>query len=265
MKRLALPFAVLLAAACGRHVPVGSSFEPPSGKRAVAVGVDKSQTQFLEPGDEVEVVLMVKTPNIDDTDETRSETLSSKAEVLSVKNDWAEGTGLISLALTPEEAQYLALAVDREDRLFLNKLSGERASLDRRRTAAEPELEKGHRGISVLVFPDQQEFLAPGDRVDLISARQDLRASSKSELTALTLAQDVLVLRASPPSGDEEWAAVQLMVDDEQAKRLTRAVAGDDHLTLGVRAAKDRETRPVSPAKMSRKLDASVDKSSPKT
>lgn len=262
--RLALLAVSLFLLAC-KPGGDGAAYEAPEGKRGVAVAVDKSQTQFLSPGDEVEVVLMVKTPNIDDTDETRSETLTSKAEVLRVKNDWADSTGLVSLALTPEEAQFLALAVDREDRIFLSKLSGDRASLSRKRTGGSAELEKGRRGLSVLVFPDQQEFLEPGDRVDLISARQSFKATDKSELTALTLAQDVLVLRGAPPSGDEEWAAVQLSVDDEQAKRLTRAVAGDDHLTIAVRGSKDHATRPVSPSKMSRKIDTKIDKSSPKT
>lgn len=263
------PIAFLLAAALAacRPAPFGSSFEPPAGKRAVAIAVDKSQSQFLEPGDAVEVAMMVSTPRLDDTTDTRSEILSPRAEVLRVKGDWAAGTGLVSLALTPEEAQYAALAVEREDRIFLNKLPADGARLVRRAAAGAPaELEKGHRGLALLVFPDQQELLAPGDRVDLISTRQSFKAAGKSELTALTLLQDILVLRASPPAGDEdEWSAVQVMVDDEQAKRLTRAVAGDDHLTLAVRARADRETRPVEPAKMSRKVGTQAERASPKT
>ncbi len=260
-------FLLILAACRPPAAPTTrEAYEAPAGKRAVAMAFDKSQIQFLSPGDAVEVLIMVDTPRADATTDTHSDVLAARAVVLRVKPDWSEGTGLASLALSPEEAQYAALAVEREDRLFLSKLDGEKERLKRKDLYAQPPgLEKNHRGLSVLIYPDQQEFLVPGDRVDVLSTRQGYKAGGKSELTAMTLLQDVLVLRAGPPEGNEEWAAVQLMVDAEQAKLLTRAVAGEDHLTLAARASGDRAKRAVAPSKMSRKLGTDAERSSPKT
>ncbi|UPT73620.1 MAG: RcpC/CpaB family pilus assembly protein [Elusimicrobiota bacterium] len=196
--------ALLLAAAlaaCGRAPSPGTlaAYEPPEGKRAFALVVDKSQSQFLTAGDSVEVVMIVETNRADATTETRSETLAARAEVLRVKNDWSSGTGLVALALSPEEAQLAALAVEREDKLFLNKApAGSWRPAPKAEPAAPPALEREMRGLAVLAYPDQQEFLAPGDRVDVISARHGYKAGGKSELTALTILQDVLVLRAGP-------------------------------------------------------------------
>lgn len=266
MKPTALLFAALLAAC--HHAPPPdplAAYEPPAGKRAFSLAVDKSQTQFLAAGDAVEVMIMVSTPRADATSETRSETLSARAEVLRVKNDWSEGTGLIALALTPEEAQYAALAVEREDRLFLNKIA---AGPEPLRLKVEPSfppaLEKNQKGLSVLAYPDQQEFLASGDRVDVIATRQGYKAGGKSELTAVTLMQNLSVLRAGPPEGNEEWSTVQLVVDADQAKTLARAVADEEHLSLAVRAPSDAATRAVEPSKMSRRIGIDAERASPK-
>lgn len=266
MKTRPILLAALLAA-CRPAAPADplAAYEPPAGKRAFSLALDKSQTQFLSPGDAVEVLIMVETPRADATSEIRSEYLASRAEVLRVKNDWSEGTGLVSLALTPEEAQYAALAVEREDRLFLNKLSAEPGRLKRKGTPAEPPvLEKDQRGLSVLSYPDQQEFIAFGDHVDVIVTRQGYKAGGKSELTAITLMQDVTVLRSSPPEGGEEWAAVQLRVSEEQAKSLARAVAGEDHLSFAARAPSDAATRAVEPAKMSRRIGFEAERGAPR-
>lgn len=263
MRKTAL--AALLALAACRPAPTSDpllTYEPPEGKRSFALVVDKSQTQFLAAGDSVEVVLIVETPRADATTETRSETLAARAEVLRVKNDWSAGTGLIALALTPEEAQTAALAVDREDKLYLHKASAGDWKPRRKAEPGEPPaLEKDQRGLAVLAYPDQQEFLSPGDRVDVIATRQGYKAGGKSELTALTILQDVLVLRAGPPEGDEEWAAVQLQVSTAQAQVLTRASADEEHLALPVRAPGDRSTRPVEPSKMSRKIGVEAERS----
>ncbi|MBI2385602.1 MAG: hypothetical protein HYV14_06275 [Elusimicrobia bacterium] len=262
--------AILLAAvlaACRPTPPsdAGASFLPPDGKRAFALAIDKSQTQFLAAGDAVEVLIMVETPRADATSDIRSEHLASRAEVLRVKNDWSEGTGLVALALSPEEAQVAALAVEREDRLFLNKLSAEPGGLKRKDPPVEPPiLGKDQRGLAVLVYPDQQEFIAFGDRLDVIVARQGYKAGGRSELTAVTVMQDLTVLRAAPPEGDEEWATVQLRVSPEQAKVLTRAVAGDDHLSFAVRAPFDAGTRAVEPSKMSRRIGIDAERASPR-
>jgi Flp pilus assembly protein CpaB len=261
--KTALLLAAAALAACGRAPSPGplAAYEPPEGKRAFALVIDKSQTQFLAAGDSVEVVMIVETPRADATTETRSETLSARAEVLRVKNDWSAGTGLVALALAPEEAQLAALAVEREDKLFLNKApAGAWTPAPKAEPAEPPALERDMRGLAVLAYPDQQEFLAPGDRVDVIAARHGYKAGGKSELTALTILQDVLVLRAGPPEGDEEWATVQLMVSTEQAKVLTRASAADEHLALPVRAAGDRATRPVEPSKMSRRIGVEAER-----
>ncbi len=258
---------VLLFAACRPAPPADplAAYEPPAGKRAFSLAIDKSQTQFLAPGDAVEVMIMVSTPRADATSEMRSEILAARAEVLRIKTDWSEGTGLVSLALTPEEAQYAALAVDREDKLFLTKLAAGPEPLKRKDFPSEPPaLEKEERGLSVLAYPDQQEFLAFGDRVDVIATRQGYKAHGKSELTAITLMQDVVVLRAGPPEGNEEWAAVQLRVSAEQAKILTRASANEDHLSFGVRAAGDAATRAVEPAKLSRRIGIDAERGSPR-
>jgi len=173
---------------------------------------------------------------------------------------------ILSRVAAPEEAQFAALAVDREDRLFLNKVP-EAAELEAPAPAAEDAaaLAAGHRGLAVLVYPDQQAFLTPGMRVDVVATRQGARASGKSELTALTLLQNVLVLGGAPPEGEEEWSTVQLMLTPEQTAGLTRAVSAEDHLTLTVRAAGDTATRPVEPAKMSRRFGTPAERASPKS
>lgn len=176
MKTRSLLLAALLAAC--RPAPSTdplAAYEPPAGKRAFSLAIDKSQTQFLAPGDSVEVLIMVETPRADATSDIRSEHLSSRAEVLRVKND-----------------------------------------------------------------------------------------GGRSELTALTVMQDLTVLRAAPPEGNEEWATVQLRVSPEQAKTLTRAVAGDDHLSFAVRAPSDAATRPIEPSKMSRRIGIDAERASPR-
>lgn len=264
------PALILLAAALAACRPApppdaGGAFHPPEGKRSFSLAIDRSQTQFLAPGDAVEIMIMVETARADATSDIRSEPLSPRAEVLRVKNGWSEGTGLVALALTSEEAQYAALAVEREDRLFLNKLSAGPAPLRRREpSAASPGLEKGRRGLTVLAYPDQQEFLASGDRVDVIVTRHGYKAGGKAELTAHTVMQDLTVLRAAPPEGGEEWGTVQLMVDAEQAKALARAVAAEDHLSFAVRAPSDSATRPVEPSKMSRRIGLEAERASPR-
>jgi Flp pilus assembly protein CpaB len=262
-----IPLALILAfAACRAAPPLDTlaAFEPPAGKRAFSLAIDKSQTQFLAPGEAVEVMIMVVTPRADATSETRSDILAPRAEVLRVKNDWSSGMGLVSLALSPEEAQYAALAADREDKLFLNKIaSGSDRLKLKGPPSAPPALEKEQRGLSVLAYPDQQEFLAVGDHVDVIATRQGYK-SGKSELTAITLLQDSTVLRAGPPEGGEEWATVQLLVDPEHAKILSRASSDEEHLSFAVRAASDRATRAVEPAKMSRRLGFDAERSSPR-
>ena len=264
------PALILLAAALAACRPApppdaGASFHPPDGKRAFSLAIDKSQTRFLAPGDAVEIMIMVETPRADATSDIRSEPLSARAEVLRVDNGWSEGTGLVALALAPEEAQYAALAVEREDRLFLNKLSAGPAPLRRKEpSAASPGLEKDQRALAVLAYPDQQEFLAFGDRVDVIVTRSGYKAGGKAELTALTVMQDLTVLRAAPPEGDEEWGTVQLRVNPEQAKALARAVAAEDHLSFAARAPGDSATRPVEPSKMSRRIGLEAERGSPR-
>jgi Flp pilus assembly protein CpaB len=264
----ALALAAALAA-CRAKPPEAAAepetaFAPPAGKRAFSLSIDKSQTRFLAPGDAAEVVILIETPRADGLNETRSEVLSPRAEVLRVRRDWSDDSGLVSLALTPEEAQYAALAADREDRLFLNKLP-DAAKLEAARAPAKPSLEAGRRGLATLVYADQQEFVAPGDRVDVIATRRSGSASGKSELAAITLIQDATVLGAGAPEGNEEWATVQLMLTPEQAKTLTRAVAAEDNLALAGRAPGDHATRPVEQAKMSRKFGTEAERASPKS
>jgi Flp pilus assembly protein CpaB len=240
------------------------SYAPPAGKRAFSLSIDKSQTRFLAPGDAAEVVILIETPRADGLNETRSEVLASRAEVLRVRRDWGEDSGLVSLALTPEEAQYAALAVDREDRLFLNKLP-DPAKLEPSPAPAKPSLEAGKRGLAALIYADQQAFIEPGERVDVIATRQNGKASGKSELNAVTLFQDVMILGAGAPEGSDEWATVQLMLTPEQAQALTRAVAAEDNLVLAGRAPGDHATRVVEPAKMSRKFGTDAERASPKS
>ena len=271
--KLPLAAAVLALAAalaaCRVKPPAAAAapeiaYAPPPGKRAFSLSIDKSQTRFIKPGDAAEIVILIETPRADGLSETRSEVLSPRAEVLRLRRDWSDDSGLVSLALTPEEAQFAALAVDREDRLFLNKLP-EAAKLEAARAPAEPTLKPGSRGLAALVYADQQEFVAPGDRVDVIATRRNGKASGKSELAAVTLFQDVTVLGAGAAEGNEEWSTVQLMLTPEQAKELTRAVAAEDNLVLAVRAPDDRAARPIEPAKMSRKFGSDAERASPKS
>ena len=270
MKKLIALFA--LAAALGacraksldRPGEAEAAFAPPSGKRAFSLSIDKSQTQFLSAGDAVEVVMLVETPRSDGTSESRSESLSARAEVLRMRRDWGESTGLIQLALTPEEAQYAALAADREDRLFLNKVA-DGSKLDPAPVPAKPTLTPGSRGLAVLVYPDQQEFVEPGDRIDVIATRRGGKAAGKAELTAVTLFQDATVLGVRAAEGNEEWSTVQLMLTPEQTQTMTRAIAAEDGIVLTVRSASDHGTRPVEPAKMSRKIGVDTAHPSPKS
>lgn len=265
---VALAFAAALCACRAKPLEPAAepeaSFAPPAGKRGVAVAIDKSQTRFLSPGDAAEVVILIQTPRADGMSETRSEVLAPRAEILRLNRDWNDDDGLVMLALTPEEAQYAALAADREDRLFLNKLP-DAAKLDAAATPAKPTLEAGRRGLAALVYADQQEFLAAGDRVDVIATRENGKASGKSELAAITLLQNVTVLGAGAPEGNDQWATVQLSLTPEQAKTLTGAVASEDNLVLAVRAPADAATRPVEPSKMSRKFGTDAERASPKS
>ncbi len=261
----------LAAALCGcraKAVPAAASndaaFAPPAGKRAFSLSIDKSQVQFLAPGDSAEVVIMVETPRSDGSSDARSEVLAARAEVLRADRGWGENSGLVQLALTPEEAQLAALAVDREDRLFLNK-TPEPAKLDALPSPAKPSLEEGKRGLAVLVYPDQQTFLEAGDRVDVVATRQGGKADGKSELTAATLFQDKLVLGVKEAEGNEEWSTVQLMLTPDEVRVMARAVAGEDGLFLTARAPADHATRPIEPARMSRRFGTAAERASPKS
>ncbi len=240
------------------------AFAPPPGRRAFALSIDKSQTRFLSPGDAVEIDVLVATPRADGTAVSRTETLAGRAEVLRVEDDWSDDDGLVQLALSPQEAQYAALAVQREDRIFLNKLA-ERPALTPLPDPPKAELAPGMRGFSALVEPDQEEFLDPGDRVDVIVAARGGKAGGKSESSAATLLQDALVLESEPAQGHEEWATVQLMLTPEQAAQLARALAAEDDLTLAARAPSDRAAMPVEPAKMSRKFGTAAERGSPRS
>jgi|GEM_PF-1816878 len=263
--------AALLASLCAcqtkpAEAPAAAevAFAPPAGRRGLTLAIDKSQTKFLSPGDAVELAVLVDTPRADGTRETRSEVLAPRAEVLRVEQGWSDEDGLAQIALSPEEAEYAALAVQRQDRLFLNKVA-DAPALTPAPAPGKPELERGMRGLAVLVYPDQEEFLDPGVRVDVIAARQGGKAGGKAETTALVLLQDVLVIGNAPAEGNEEWSTVQLMLTPEQAQTLTRAVAAEDDLTLAVRAPADRATAPVEPARMSRKFGTEAERGSPKS
>lgn len=272
MRTIAASAVLALAAALGACRPAPASpaagtetvYAPPAGKRAFTLAIDKSQVQFLSPGDAAEVVMLVETPRSDGTAETRSEALAARAEVLRVDPGWGETTGLVQLALTPEEAQLAALAVDREDRLFLNK-AAEGLKLETLASPAKPALEAGKRGLAVLVYPDQATFLEAGDRVDVVATRQGGKAAGKSELTAATAFQDVLVLGVREAEGNEEWSTVQLMLSPEDSKAMARAVSAEDGLYLVGRVPGDRATRPVEPSKMSRRIGTAAERASPKS
>ncbi|MBI4371808.1 MAG: hypothetical protein HY552_05880 [Elusimicrobia bacterium] len=253
--------------ACGPKPESGiKAFAPPTGRRAFSLAVDGGQTRFLEPGDAVEVMLLAETLPPDGRREARPEILAPRAEVLRMRRGWAEDAGLVQLALSPEEAQYAALAADREDPVLLNKLpAGARGLAPAAAAPPGPVLGPGRRGLSVLVYADQAEFLRAGDRADVIAAREPARASGKAELTALTLLQDVLVLGAGAPEGNDEWASVQLELTPGQASALARAVGAEDGLSLVARAPGDRATRPVEPARMSRRLGTAAERGSPRS
>ncbi len=264
-RRAALLAAVLLAGSCRpRKSAPGPAYAPPPGKRAFSLSIDAAQTRFLKAGDCVQVVLLMAVTRPDGSGDARSEVLAPAAEVLRVDRGWARDAGLVQLALTPEEAQYAALAADREDRLLLDALPAPPAPRPLPEPRA-PALKAGRVGVAVLVYGDQQEFLTPGDRVDVIATRESPRAEEKSGLTALTLFQGVTVLGAAPPEGDSEWAAVQLMLTPEQARVLGRSVSAEDNLSLPVRAPGDEATRAVEPATMRRRFGTGAEHSAPKT
>jgi len=266
----AATFAALLGLAACRPKPaeppaeVEAAFAPPAGRRGFTLSIDKSQTKFLAPGDAVELAVLVETPRADGTRETRSEVLAPRAEVLHVDNDWSDDDGLAQIALSPEEAEYAALSIQRQDRLFLNKIAAT-ASLTPSVEPAKPELAAGMRGLSVLVYPDQDEYVDAGDRVDVIASVQGGKAGGKAETTALVLLQDVLVLGSEPAQGNEEWATVELMLTPEQTQTLTRAIAAEDDLTLTVRAEGDHAAAAVEPARLSRKFGTLAERGSPKS
>jgi Flp pilus assembly protein CpaB len=271
MNRLhAAALAVLAALAACRQKPAEPPAEseaalaPPAGRRGFTLSIDKSQTKFLAPGDAVEIAILVETPRADGTREARSEVLAPRAEVLRVERGWSDDDGLAQVALSPEQAEYAALAVQRQDRLFLNKIAGA-STLTPAPVPAKPELAPGMRGLAVLVYPDQEEFVDAGVRVDVIASREGGKAGGKVETSALVLIQNVLVLGSEPAQGNEEWATVQLMLTPEQAQTLTRAIAAENDLTLAVRADGDGATGPVEPARMSRKFGTEAERGSPKS
>ncbi len=271
-KTLRIVATLALAAAVGgcRAKPLadaeqsGAAFAPPAGKRAFSLAIDKSQVQFLAPGDAAEVLIMLETPRADGSSDARSEVLAARAEVLRADRGWGENSGLVQLALTPEEAQLAALAADREDRIFLNK-TADAAKLEAMPAPPKPSFQTGKRGLAVLVYPDQQTFLEPGDRVDVIATRQGAKAAGKAELTATTLFQDVPVLGVRAAEGNEEWSTVQLMLTPDEVKVMARAVAAEDGLFLSARGPGDRTTRPVEPSKMSRRFGTVAERASPKS
>ncbi|MDE2491133.1 MAG: hypothetical protein KGM24_09810 [Elusimicrobia bacterium] len=262
MKRTlpALLLAAALAASCrpkpGAKAAPGPAFLPPAGKRAFSLSIDKSQTRFLRPGDAVEIVILAGATRDDGSAAERSIVLAPRAEVLRLEPDWSDDDGLVQLALTPEQLEYAALAVDREDRVFLDRVASAGRLVRAGTPASPPELAGGARGVAVLVYADQQELLAPGDRVDVVATREDERPAGRSGLTARTLLQDVAVLGAAPPDGDDDWATVELRLTETQAGELRRAVLARDGLTLAIRAPADRATGPVEPTRMSRLIDA---------
>ncbi len=259
MKRL-----ILLAALCACS-PLDAGFAPPAGKRGVTVPVAPGQARYLAAGDLVEFVVLSEGTRPDGSPDPRTETVAARAEVLRVAGGWSKDAALVQLALTPAEAQWAGLALDREQKLLLHELSDKAAGLARARAGfeREPALESGRVGAAASVNPDQIEFLIPGRRVDVVLTRAGVKGA-KEDLVARTAVQDALVLGITQAKDAEEWATVQLSVTAEQAKLLAEAAGAEDQLLLLVRAPGDDAAAPVETARANARYGRSGEPASPR-
>lgn len=247
MRRLLL-LAVL--AAC-RPAPDG--YAPPAGKRAVSLPVAPAQARYLSAGDAVELVVLSDGTRPDGTPEPRTESVAPRAELLRVDASWSKDSALVSLALSPSEAHWAALALDLERRVLLQKLAEPARGLSRAPGASPAALESGRVGAALNVHPDQAQFLLPGRRADVVVTRAGGKGA-KEDLIARTSVQDALVLGVTQARDEEEWATVQLSVTPEQARVLAEAAGAEDQFLLAVRAGGDRAVAPVELARSRSRL-----------
>lgn len=250
MRHRMLRLLPLALAACR---PLEPGLAPPAGKRAVTLPLAPAQARYLAAGDAVELVVLSDGTRPDGSPEPRSETVAARAEVLRVDAAWSKDSALVSLALTPAEAHWTALALDLERRVLLQELAAPAAGLSRARAEAAAALEPGLVGAALDVHPDQAAFLVPGLRVDVVVTRAGGKGA-KADLVARTAAQDALVLGVTQAQAEEEWATVQLAVSPEQARALAEAAGAEDQFLLGARAAGDRGTGPVELARSRQRL-----------
>lgn len=254
---------LLLLAAFIACSPAGDGFSPPAGKRGASLPVAPGQARYLAPGDLVELVVLSDGTRQDGSPDPRSQTVAGRAEVLRVHAAWSKDAALVQVALLPEEAPWVALALDLERTLLLHKLSGAAALLPRAPAAAAALLEPGLVGAAVAAHPDQVEFLTPGRRVDVLLTRAGSKGA-KEDVAARTAVQNALVLGLTQAKDEEEWASVQLAVTPEEAKLLAEAAGAEDQLLLLVRAPGDAATAPVEIARSSSRLGRSGEPQSPR-
>ncbi|MDX6769756.1 MAG: RcpC/CpaB family pilus assembly protein [Elusimicrobiota bacterium] len=254
---------LLLVAALASCSPAGPGYAPPAGKRGVTVPVAPGQARYLQPGDTVELVVLTDGTRPDGAPDPRSESVAPDAEVLRVDAAWSKENALVQVALTPAQAQWVALALDLERKLLLHELARPRAALSRARAASPAALGPGRVGAAVVAHPDQVEFLSPGQRVDAVLTRAGAKGA-KEELVARVAVQDALVLGRDQARSEEEWASVQLAVTPEEAKVLAEAAGAEDPLLLLLRAPGDAATAPVEPVRSDARLGRSGEPQSPR-
>lgn len=249
-----------LLAACK---PLSEGYAPPSGKRAVTLPVAPGQARYLAPGDAVELIVLSEGTRPDGTPDPRSESVAARAEVLRVDAGWSKDSALVSLALSPSEAHWAALAVDLERKLLLQKLAGRAEGLSRAPAAGSASLNEGRVGFALNAHPDQVEFLVVGARVDVVATRAGGKGG-KEDLAARTAVQDALVLGLTQAKEEDAWATVQLALSPEEAKRLAEASGAEDQFLLLARAPGDHGTAPVEVVRSDSRLGRAGEPRSPR-
>lgn len=254
--------ALLLAAALAACRPLSPGLSPPAGKRGVSLPVAPGQARHLAAGELAQLVVITEGTRADGSPDPRSELIAPRAELLRVSPSWSKEAALVQLALTPEEAQWAALALDLERKLLLNELPERASGLVRAPARRPAALEPGRVGAAAAVHPDQVEFLSRGQRVDVVLTRAGAKGA-KEDLLARTAVQGALVLGIAQAEDEEEWATVQLSVDADKARVLAEAAGAEDQLLLVTRPEGEDASAPVEPARSSARLGRAGEPQSP--
>lgn len=106
----------------------------------------------------------------------------------------------------------------------------------------------GYRGIALPLPTWEAQFIAPGNRIDVIMTfdkDHPARLKEKTgEKTGQTLLQNVLVLDVRPPVRDGDPSALELALNPNEAQYLALAI-DETRLHIALRNNKDIEMHPM--------------------